>query len=86
MDLISYSLVDLKEENINTPWLQASLGGISNDGKSVVEIQCGRKIYNAVKENRYLIPKSCKRSPERNALATKLHSRDTRFALFDCAL
>jgi hypothetical protein len=50
-ELISYSLVDLKEEHINTPWLRASLDGISNDGKTVVEIKCGKKIYNSAKEN-----------------------------------
>jgi len=56
VDLISYSLVDLKEENINTPWLRASLDGISNDGETVVEIKCGKKTYNSAKENRNLIP------------------------------
>ncbi len=50
-ELISYSLVDLKEEHINTPWLRASLDGISNDGKTVVEIKCGKKINNSAKEN-----------------------------------
>jgi len=56
MGLISYSLVDLKEENINTPWLRGRRDGISNDGETVVEIKCGKKTYNSAKETRNLIP------------------------------
>ena len=38
-------------ENIKTPWLRASLDGISNDEKRIVEIKCGERIYNSVKSN-----------------------------------
>jgi putative phage-type endonuclease len=38
-------------ENINYPWLRASLDGISNDEKVIVEIKCGKRIYNSVKSN-----------------------------------
>jgi putative phage-type endonuclease len=49
MDEVGITVKPACVENIKTPWLRASLDGISNDRKTIVEIKCGKTIYDSVK-------------------------------------
>jgi putative phage-type endonuclease len=38
-------------QSMKMPWLRASLDGMSDDGKHVVEIKCGERVYHATKHD-----------------------------------